>query len=324
MSSSEARSTTGCTASFIEHLGRAVYGGIYEPGHPTADGEGFRRDVHRPRARAARADRALPRRQFRLGLQLGGRRRSRGPAAAAPRPGLEQRRAEHRGHQRVRRLGAQGAHRGAHGDQPRHEGHRRQPQPPRVLQPPRRHLLERPARGLTASRSPTTSTSGASATRWTAPGRSGTRQPTSTAASPTRPPQAMKSYDPTLELVACGSSNMDMPTFAEWEATVLDALLRQRRLHLAAHLLRQPRQRPRDVPRALGGHGPLHRDSRRGLRLRARRRSEAASASTFPSTSGTSGSTRASKTGSRSPGRSGRRCSRTSTRWRTPSSSAAC
>ncbi|MNJ35240.1 Intracellular exo-alpha-(1-_5)-L-arabinofuranosidase [compost metagenome] len=31
--------------SFIEHLGRAVYGGIYEPGHPTADGNGFRLDV---------------------------------------------------------------------------------------------------------------------------------------------------------------------------------------------------------------------------------------------------------------------------------------
>lgn len=31
--------------SFIEHLGRAVYGGIYEPGHPTADKAGFRQDV---------------------------------------------------------------------------------------------------------------------------------------------------------------------------------------------------------------------------------------------------------------------------------------
>ncbi|HEX6291867.1 MAG TPA: alpha-N-arabinofuranosidase [Herpetosiphonaceae bacterium] len=31
--------------SFIEHLGRAVYTGIYEPGHPTADDMGFRRDV---------------------------------------------------------------------------------------------------------------------------------------------------------------------------------------------------------------------------------------------------------------------------------------
>ncbi|MBX3576684.1 MAG: alpha-N-arabinofuranosidase [Rhizobiaceae bacterium] len=31
--------------SFLEHLGRAVYTGIYEPGHPTADGSGMRRDV---------------------------------------------------------------------------------------------------------------------------------------------------------------------------------------------------------------------------------------------------------------------------------------
>jgi alpha-N-arabinofuranosidase len=31
--------------SFIEHLGRAVYGGIYEPAHPRADEEGFRKDV---------------------------------------------------------------------------------------------------------------------------------------------------------------------------------------------------------------------------------------------------------------------------------------
>ncbi len=31
--------------SFIEHLGRAVYGGIYEPEHLTADSDGFRQDV---------------------------------------------------------------------------------------------------------------------------------------------------------------------------------------------------------------------------------------------------------------------------------------
>ncbi len=31
--------------SFIEHLGRAVYGGIFEPGHPLADKDGFRTDV---------------------------------------------------------------------------------------------------------------------------------------------------------------------------------------------------------------------------------------------------------------------------------------
>ncbi|QJU54210.1 alpha-N-arabinofuranosidase [Herbiconiux sp. KACC 21604] len=31
--------------SFVEHLGRSVYDGIYEPGHPAADERGFRTDV---------------------------------------------------------------------------------------------------------------------------------------------------------------------------------------------------------------------------------------------------------------------------------------
>jgi alpha-N-arabinofuranosidase len=31
--------------AFVEHLGRCVYGGIFEPGHPTADERGFRQDV---------------------------------------------------------------------------------------------------------------------------------------------------------------------------------------------------------------------------------------------------------------------------------------
>ena len=31
--------------SFIEHLGRAVYEGIYQPGQKTADEQGFRKDT---------------------------------------------------------------------------------------------------------------------------------------------------------------------------------------------------------------------------------------------------------------------------------------
>ena len=34
--------------------------------------------------------------------------------------------------------------------------------------------------------------------------------------------KAMKWVDPTIELVACGSSHMRMPTFGQWEATVLE------------------------------------------------------------------------------------------------------
>ncbi|MDQ2698303.1 MAG: alpha-L-arabinofuranosidase, partial [Actinomycetota bacterium] len=30
---------------FVEHLGRHIYDGIFEPGHPSADADGFRRDV---------------------------------------------------------------------------------------------------------------------------------------------------------------------------------------------------------------------------------------------------------------------------------------
>ncbi|MFJ4223478.1 alpha-N-arabinofuranosidase [Microbacterium sp. NPDC089695] len=33
--------------SFVEHMGRCVYTGIYEPGHPSADAQGFRTDVLR-------------------------------------------------------------------------------------------------------------------------------------------------------------------------------------------------------------------------------------------------------------------------------------
>jgi|TARA_B110000971_G_scaffold56423_1_gene57450 alpha-N-arabinofuranosidase len=32
-------------SAFIEHMGRAIYNGIYEPGHPTANEHGFRKDV---------------------------------------------------------------------------------------------------------------------------------------------------------------------------------------------------------------------------------------------------------------------------------------
>ncbi len=32
-------------SSFVEPLGRCIYGGIYEPGHESADENGFRQDV---------------------------------------------------------------------------------------------------------------------------------------------------------------------------------------------------------------------------------------------------------------------------------------
>ena len=58
--------------SFIEHLGRAVYTGIYEPGHPTADAFGFRGDVEE-------LIRPLP-----VRLRLARRHRSEGQASRPP------------------------------------------------------------------------------------------------------------------------------------------------------------------------------------------------------------------------------------------------
>ena len=40
-----ARTDPRLFGAFVEHLGRCVYGGIFEPGHPTADANGFRQDV---------------------------------------------------------------------------------------------------------------------------------------------------------------------------------------------------------------------------------------------------------------------------------------
>ena len=42
-----ARTDPKLFSSFVEPLGRCIYGGLYEPGHPTADEHGIRQDVMR-------------------------------------------------------------------------------------------------------------------------------------------------------------------------------------------------------------------------------------------------------------------------------------
>ena len=105
--------------AFIEHLGRAVYGGIYEPGHP----DRRRGRLPRRRARAGQGaecpDRPLSRRQFRLRLRLGRRRRPEGRAAGAARSRLADHRDQPGRHQRVRRWCEAGRHRDDARRQPR-------------------------------------------------------------------------------------------------------------------------------------------------------------------------------------------------------------
>ncbi len=51
--------------------------------------------------------------------------------------------------------------------------------------------------------------------------------------------RAMKRYDGRLELVACGSSNSSMPTFGTWERTVLDRCFDEVE-HISAHAYYEP------------------------------------------------------------------------------------
>ena len=107
----------------------------------------------------------------------------------------------------------------------------------------------------------TASGCGASATRWTARGRSATRPPTSTAGSPPRPRKAMRLRRPVdrarrlrqLATRGCRRS-------ATWEATVLEHAYDVVD-YISLHAYYEPRRRrPRRAssPRARR-HGPLHR-----------------------------------------------------------------
>ena len=65
--------------SFIEHLGRAVYGGIYQPGSPLSDKEGMRKDVMELVRQLQ--DRTLSGRKLCILLPLGGQRGTQGAEA---------------------------------------------------------------------------------------------------------------------------------------------------------------------------------------------------------------------------------------------------
>ena len=120
--------------SFIEHLGRAVYGGIYEPGHELADEEGFRTDVLEmvkelqvPVVRYPGGNYVS---SYNWEDTVGTRRRT----SCQARPRLEIQGTEYLRPQRVRQLGEESEHRSNDGHQPRHPRNRRCGQPCRVLQ----------------------------------------------------------------------------------------------------------------------------------------------------------------------------------------------
>ena len=74
----------------------------------------------------------------------------------------------------------------------------------------------------TVTRTRTACGCGAWATSWTGRGRPGHKTADEYGRLAVETAKAMRQVDPAIELVACGSSNSQMPTFGSWEATVLE------------------------------------------------------------------------------------------------------
>ena len=172
--------------SFVEHLGRGVYGGVFAPGDPSATPEGFRADVLELVRELGRECRALPRWQLRLRVRLAGRHRPPRGTSAAAGPRVAVRRVQHLRHRRVRRLVPAGRRRADARPQPRPRRHPLRPAAARVREPPGWHHACPTSACATARPSRTTFACGAWATRPTGRGSSGTARCTTTPSAPRR------------------------------------------------------------------------------------------------------------------------------------------
>ena len=131
--------------AFLEHLGRAIYTGVYEPGSRLADAKGFRTDVAREVKELGVPITRYPGGNFVSGYNwLDGV----GPKAQRPdgaRAGVELARDEPVRHQRLHRLVPRGRDRAAARHELRHRHRGDGGRLRRVLQPRSRHEVERPA-----------------------------------------------------------------------------------------------------------------------------------------------------------------------------------
>ena len=229
--------------SFVEHMGRCVYTGIYEPDHPTADEDGFRTDVldlvRELGVTAVRypggnfvsnyawEDGVGPKDQRPRRLDLAWR------AIETNQFGTDEfaawaRKAEVEPMWAVN-LGTRGITEAIE-----------------LLQycnrPAGTELADR--RVANGTRSRTTSSCGVSATRWTGPGRSATRPPRSTPGWPRRPPARCAGSTPASSWspAARATGDADLRRLGAHGA---GAHLRPGRPHLAARVLRAEGRRPR-------------------------------------------------------------------------------
>ena len=194
--------------SFVEHMGRCVYTGIYEPGHPTADEDGFRARRARAGPRARRHRRSATPAATSSPATAGRTASARAPSAHAgsTSPGTPSRPTRSACTSSPSWAEKAGIELDAWPSTSAPAASRRPLDLLEYCNHPAGTALSRPAPRQRPRRARSASGCGASATRWTAPGRSATRPPTSTAGSPPRPAKAMQLIDPTIELVVGGSS----------------------------------------------------------------------------------------------------------------------
>ncbi|MEV0344757.1 alpha-N-arabinofuranosidase [Nonomuraea sp. NPDC050680] len=207
--------------SFVEHMGRCVYTGIYEPSHPTADADGFRADVL-----ALTRELGVSLVRYPGGNFVSGYRWEDGVGPVADRPvrrdlawhsletnevGIDEfmrwaRKADVEIMYAVN-LGTRGVQEAL--DVQEYLNH-----PDRT-----RLALMRQANG---SAEPYGVTMFCLGNELDGPWQTGHKTAREYGRLAMETARALRSAEPWLELVACGSSSSSMPTFAAWEAEVLE------------------------------------------------------------------------------------------------------
>ena len=268
--SPSARTNPRLFGAFVEHLGRCVYGGIFEPGHPTADAKGFRRTCWRWCASWRRRSCAIP--------------------AATSSPATTGRTASVRSAERPRRLDLawMSTETNQFGTNEFIDWCRAAGIEPMLA-------VNLGTRGGDAARNMVeycnhpggTTLSDLRRTHgWEKPHdvkfwclgneMDGPWQMEAKTADGIRPHRARGRQDDEvdrsarIELAACGSSGRRMPTFGQLGGHRARAHVRPCRVHLAAHLSQQLRRRHAGLPRQLRPDGQFHRRGR-GDRRRRRR-----------------------------------------------------
>ena len=207
--------------SFVEHMGRCVYTGIYEPDHPTADADGFREDVL-----ALTRELGVSIVRYPGGNFVSGYRWEDGVGPVAQRPirrdlawhaletnevGIDEfarwaRKAD------VEIMYALNL--GTRGVQEALDVHEY------LNHPEGTHLSE--LRRSNGTKEPHGVRIFCLGNEMDGPWQTGHKTAHEYGRLAVEVARALRSADPDLELVACGSSNSGMPTFGSWEATVLE------------------------------------------------------------------------------------------------------